>query len=406
LRAAHDGAPGSGAAAPPALALAAAAAPGGRLPCSEAEPLPPAVPCPGRCEDAVYCSAECRDAAWAAHHAALCPAASPALREFCGHADAVNDVFRLAAQVVAGVMLAAERALPPGGAEGATPEARWAALRAAWTPVCMGHKGLWWECVALPPDVTDEAEFRGGECSRMSCRAGVGGGGGGRGKTCCGCFEACLLLCGVVTTAAARAAATAHARTPYAMRAPSAADLRQFACDSLELLAAALRERCPAAAAAFPALLDPRVYGSLIGMFELNNLSLFVAGPVPRWAAAVEELPAAARAAAEAAGGGVLRVLGGIEGILEEEDAWACEGNAFYSLQACANHSCLPNAHAWKREGDRDGAGARGRGSAARRAPDQSCTPELVYPLSPPLSVASPTQRSSWPCATSRPARR
>lgn len=45
-----------------------------------------------------------------------------------------------------------------------------------------------------------------------------------------------------------------------------------------------------------------------------------------------------------------------------EEDG--CEGNAFYTLQSCVNHSCAPNAHAFKRDEDTDGSGVgceRGR---------------------------------------------
>lgn len=34
----------------------------------------------------------------------------------------------------------------------------------------------------------------------------------------------------------------------------------------------------------------------------------------------------------------------------------ACEGSCFYALQSCINHSCAPNAHAFKRKGlDTDG---------------------------------------------------
>ena len=49
-------------------------------------------------------------------------------------------------------------------------------------------------------------------------------------------------------------------------------------------------------------------------------------------------------------------MAGGLEGIVENEEEWLCLGNAFYSLQSCINHSCVPNAHAFKREEDNDGA--------------------------------------------------
>ena len=139
------------------------------------------------------------------------------------------------------------------------------------------------------------------------------------------------------------------------------ADLQELAEDSLALLRAALTHRAPALVAAFPAALHPRMWGSIVGMFELNNLSLYVASPVPAWAQEVDERLSSLSASEAAAleGSAVLAAAGGLEGILEDEEAWAAEGNAFYSLQACINHSCVPNAHAFKREEDRDGRGER-----------------------------------------------
>jgi hypothetical protein len=49
--------------------------------------------------------------------------------------------------------------------------------------------------------------------------------------------------------------------------------------------------------------------------------------------------------------GDVIELLG------DNGESGACEGNAYYSLQACINHSCLPNAHAFKRDDDDDGRG-------------------------------------------------
>jgi hypothetical protein len=296
-----DGASGSGGGGaridPAELAQLASGAT--RLPLSEAVPLPPALVCVGGCGES-YCGERCRAAAWARHHSLLCAgaAAGPgaaALRAFNAHADATNDVFRLAAQAAAATLLAAAARLPVGAAPPSLPAAeRWAALRAAWLPLQAGHKAVWWECVTAPADAGDEAAFRAG--------------------------------------------------------------LRALAAESLELLDAALRARAPPLAAAFPAALRLEPWGALVGMFELNNLAVYVAGPVPRWAAAVEALPAAASAAAEAAGGAALAAAGGLVGVLDNEEAWACDGNAFYSLQATCNHSCAPAAHAFKRDGDDDGA--------------------------------------------------
>ena len=48
----------------------------------------------------------------------------------------------------------------------------------------------------------------------------------------------------------------------------AAAGVRQLASDSLELLREFLHDE------RFPALFDIELYGSIIGMFELNNLSM------------------------------------------------------------------------------------------------------------------------------------
>ncbi|CAK9142727.1 unnamed protein product [Ilex paraguariensis] len=40
---------------------------------------------------------------------------------------------------------------------------------------------------------------------------------------------------------------------------------------------------------------------------------------------------------------------------LGDDYSVCCQGTAFFPLQSCMNHSCLPNAKAFKREEDRDG---------------------------------------------------
>ena len=135
------------------------------MPCSRDEALPAAVSCRGGCSEATFCSQSCASAAWESHHSLLCPA-SPAcaqqLLEFYDHADHTNDVFRLAAQVIAATLTAAERQLA-GSLDSRDSAQLWVALQQGWEPFSMGHKALWWECVALPDDVHNEAEFRGGQ---------------------------------------------------------------------------------------------------------------------------------------------------------------------------------------------------------------------------------------------------
>ena len=132
-----------------------------------------------------------------------------ALAEFNAHADATNDIFHVAARLMAGVILRAEALLsseavssptrsslaadehedglsaatsspsmPAAPAQhsglavaacktpGPEPSACWAALRRAWRPYAVAWKAVWWEAVALPPDVADEAAFRQGQRRR------------------------------------------------------------------------------------------------------------------------------------------------------------------------------------------------------------------------------------------------
>jgi hypothetical protein len=288
-----------------------------QLPLSEKYSMPPITQCPNNC-GSMYCSQDCADDAWKDHHCLLCPQGGPlvgteiiefkkplhchqdrALDEFYEHALNTNEIFKLAAKLVVCVVLKAKAVVEESGTplRDASKEMKWSALLQAWKPFQMGQKGLWWECIALPEDVAIEEEelFR--------------------------------------------------------------AEVKEMAIDSLTLFKNGAMKRFPDIYESFPALFTPHLWGSIIGMFELNNLSLVVSSPVPAWAQEVleSELP-----------NGILgkiheaieyfQVAGGLEGIVENEEEWLCLGNAFYSLQSCINHSCVPNAHAFKREEDKDGA--------------------------------------------------
>jgi hypothetical protein len=104
-------------------------------------------------------------------------------------------------------------------------------------------------------------------------------------------------------------------------------------------------------------VLQLNIWGSLIGMFELNNLSMLVASPVPLWAQEVDDVE---ETLSEEEKTNLdfyksIEEYEGLQGIMESEFEWVCLGNAFYSLQACLNHSCVPNARAFKREQDKNG---------------------------------------------------
>ncbi|KAJ9521056.1 hypothetical protein QJQ45_022775 [Haematococcus lacustris] len=106
-----------------------------------------------------------------------------ALPAFAAHAAATNDIFLLAAKAVVQTALAARRLLEQHGqqqqqraqlhqgtgqeqgeqlaSQEACPElSSQAALAQAWLPLGVGWKAAWWEAVAVPEDVQDEAAFR------------------------------------------------------------------------------------------------------------------------------------------------------------------------------------------------------------------------------------------------------
>jgi hypothetical protein len=128
-------------------------------------------------------------------------------------------------------------------------------LEDAWRPYAMGYKMPWWESVARPDDVPveEEEEFRNG--------------------------------------------------------------LKQLAEDSFEAFCDLLREVRPEELDRYyGSLLSLEVWGSLVGMFELNNLNIQAMGP---------------------------------EDSDQDGDnsdyGELVEGSGFYSIHSCFNHSCDPN---------------------------------------------------------------
>ncbi|BAS91148.1 Os04g0629100, partial [Oryza sativa Japonica Group] len=118
--------------------------------------------------------------------------------------------------------------------------------------------------------------------------------------------------------------------------------IRDLALTSLQLLKDAIfdSECAP--------LFSLDVYGHLIGMFELNNLGLVVPSPVEDYFIHIDDLPDDEKEEAEKVTRPFLDALG-------EDYAAPCEGTAFFPLQSCMNHSCCPNAKAYKRDEDTDG---------------------------------------------------
>lgn len=117
---------------------------------------------------------------------------------------------------------------------------------------------------------------------------------------------------------------------------------KKLALESLSFLREAIfDEECGA-------LFTLEVYGQIIGMFELNNLDLIVESPVDDYIRFITELTDQKKKEIEENIQPVLDALG-------DDYTNLCQGTAFYPLQSCMNHSCYPNAKAFKREEDRDG---------------------------------------------------
>ncbi|XP_047334724.1 histone-lysine N-methyltransferase ATXR2 [Impatiens glandulifera] len=262
-----------------------------KLPHSGRFPLPSVFNCPGGCREAYYCCESCAKADWDSFHSLLCTGQKSesfnreALQEFIRHADETNDIFHVAAKVIAFTILRyrklkADNVDKKGNFVNDTCNQN--LLFQAWKPVSMGYKKRWWECVALPDDVDckDEAAFR--------------------------------------------------------------MQIKELAFTSLQLLKAAMFDKeCEL-------LFSLEIYGHIIGMFELNNLDLVVASPVEDYFLYIDDLPLSEKNEAEVLTRVILDALG-------DDYSEPCQGTAFFPIQSCMNHSCLPNAKAFKRDEDKDG---------------------------------------------------
>ncbi|TYJ98309.1 histone-lysine N-methyltransferase ATXR2 isoform X2 [Cucumis melo var. makuwa] len=265
------------------------------LPHSNEFAMPPAIPCPGGCGEAFYCSKSCAEADWEVFHSLLCtggktePSRREAMLKFIQHANDTNDIFLLAAKAISSTILKYKKLkLASSGQQtkyGTCPilnNADLSILLEAWKPISMGHKRRWWDCIALPDDVepSNEVAFR--------------------------------------------------------------MQIREMAFMSLQLLKEAIFD------VGCEPLFSLEIYGRIIGMFELNNLDLVVASPVEDYFLYIDELSSPHKERAEEITRPLLDALGDSYSI-------CCQGTAFFPLQSCMNHSCYPNAKAFKREEDRDG---------------------------------------------------
>ncbi|EPS66842.1 hypothetical protein M569_07933, partial [Genlisea aurea] len=123
------------------------------LPYSEKFPLPEVVSCPGKCNEAYYCSKSCAEADWDASHSLLCTGhgsssqKTTSLLKFIKHANETNDIFILAAKVISFTILRYRRLkaarVQQNGKHKSfnlSNDILFTLLLKAWMPFSMGYK--------------------------------------------------------------------------------------------------------------------------------------------------------------------------------------------------------------------------------------------------------------------------
>ncbi|KAF8072944.1 ATXR2 [Scenedesmus sp. PABB004] len=285
-----------------------------------------------------------------------------AMARFLEHADETNDIFRVAAQVIACTLVTADALLQQAAADAAEDGEARRAFAAGLSAAAAGARAA---RVAAPggdaPPGGDEQDAVAAAAFARAAGAAAqpgaaaqqvlvaGGGGGGAAAAAFAALQAAFLPFALghkapwwdVVEAGGAAGSEAGSDDEDGGSEDSAelrAQLRELAADSLALL------RCALVDARFPQLFDVELYGCLVGMFELNNLALALPAPVARYAHALRHprdagLPARDAEAALAEVAPLLDALGGAA----DEPA---EGTGFFALQSCLNHSCAPNAAA------------------------------------------------------------
>ncbi|KAJ1698168.1 hypothetical protein LUZ63_006680 [Rhynchospora breviuscula] len=262
------------------------------LPFTDRFALPEVVSCPAGCEEEKYCSQSCADADWETYHSLLCTSSnnkqSLALLKFIEHANETNDIFIVAAKAIAFTIL------------------RYRKLKKS--QVKDKGKGLLGKM--------DSANFS----LLLEAWKPISMGFKQR-------WWECISLPDDVDPSE-----ELQFRT----------EIRDLASTSLELLKDAIFDiECAP-------LFSLDAYGSIIGMFELNNLDLVVASPIEDYFIYIDELPDKEKEEA-------LLAIQTFVDALGDDYSVPCQGTAFFPIQSCMNHSCCPNAKAFKRDQDIDG---------------------------------------------------
>ncbi|RAL41821.1 hypothetical protein DM860_009003 [Cuscuta australis] len=262
------------------------------LPYSEHFPLPSIVPCPGACEESYYCSPACAHADWEEFHSLLCTGkGSKALST-----EALLKFIEHANETN-DIFLPAAKVI-------SFTILRYRKFKADW----ISGKGKYDTSVKRAFSLLLEA------WKPVSM---------GHKK----CWWGCVDLPNDIE---------------HSDEAAFRMQIKELADESLQLLKAAIFDHeCEA-------LFSLEIYGHIIGMFELNNLDLIVESPLVNYFKHIDDLPSLEKREAE-------QIIRPILDALGDEYSTCCQGTAFFPLQSCMNHSCKPNAKAFKREEDLDG---------------------------------------------------
>lgn len=128
------------------------------------------------------------------------------------------------------------------------------------------------------------------------------------------------------------------------------AELEEVASDSLTLFSHAMELGHPSIFKSFRVLFDLRIWASLIGMFELNNLLISAKCPLSNPSA--DEVSLISE---------ITKRYPQPQSRDENEDMasvknWVLDGSGFYRIHSCMNHSCKPNCKARTPRGIEDNA--------------------------------------------------
>ena len=292
--------------------------------------MPSGFPCRGSGNGCgmVYCTEECEETAWMMHHSLLCLGMASVLVEEaengeteCGMDELVrrrdaleelythvipniNEVFLLAAQVLANVSLRYLAMEEPS-------------LDAAWLPFATVRRGLWWEVAVDQSKVEGGEEYDEYDEDEEEQEEEV----------------------------------EDDEDYEYDVSEFSfVPGLQAMVHDAHDVIVRALDMGEEGLA---PLFADEAVVAELMGMFEMNSLSMLAPSPLDAYLAALKELPQEEQARLHAVAGRGLAVAEELAGMEEiETDA---EGVGLFLVYSNINHSCVPNAISVKDRLDVDG---------------------------------------------------